>query len=61
MARGEGPLRHLLLDLRDGAEDVRVVLLEAADAREPGEGTGQLVAMQDAKVRNALRTAERAT
>ena len=41
---------HLLLDLRDHAEDVAVVLLEAAHAREAREGTRQLVAVQHAKV-----------
>mmetsp|Transcript_5306 Transcript_5306/g.16654 ORF Transcript_5306/g.16654 Transcript_5306/m.16654 type:complete len:469 (-) Transcript_5306:558-1964(-) len=41
---------HLLLDLRDGAVDVRVVLLEAAHACEPGERARQLVPVQHAKV-----------
>ena len=36
--------------LRDCAEDVRVVLLEAAHAREPCESARKLIAMQDTKV-----------
>ena len=32
------------------AEDVRVVLLEAAHAREAGQGAAELVAVQHAKV-----------
>mmetsp|Transcript_4005 Transcript_4005/g.16005 ORF Transcript_4005/g.16005 Transcript_4005/m.16005 type:complete len:884 (+) Transcript_4005:169-2820(+) len=43
------------LDLVFAAEDVRVVLLEAADAREPREGARQFVAVQDAEVGVAHR------
>ena len=44
---------HLLLDLRDGAEDVPIVLLEAADAREAGERARDLVAVEHAEVADA--------
>lgn len=37
------------------AEDVRVVLLEAAHAREAGERAAQLVAVQRAEVRQPQR------
>mmetsp|Transcript_36730 Transcript_36730/g.118502 ORF Transcript_36730/g.118502 Transcript_36730/m.118502 type:complete len:471 (-) Transcript_36730:417-1829(-) len=43
----------LLLDLRDHAEDVPVVLLEAAHAREAGERARELVAVQHAEVGHA--------
>mmetsp|Transcript_24387 Transcript_24387/g.77250 ORF Transcript_24387/g.77250 Transcript_24387/m.77250 type:complete len:588 (-) Transcript_24387:95-1858(-) len=43
----------LLLDLRDHAKDVRVVLLEAAHAREAGERARELVAVQHAEVGHA--------
>ena len=41
---------HLVGDLVGGAEDVRVVLLEPADAGEARERAAQLVAVQHAKV-----------
>mmetsp|Transcript_75896 Transcript_75896/g.164253 ORF Transcript_75896/g.164253 Transcript_75896/m.164253 type:complete len:846 (+) Transcript_75896:181-2718(+) len=47
---GEGRL-HLLLDLVGPADNVRVVLLEAADAREAGEGAAGLVPVEDAEIR----------
>ena len=37
------------------AEDVGIVLLEAAHARQPLQGPAVLIAMQDAKVRKAQR------
>lgn len=36
---------HLVLDVCGRTEDVRVVLLEAAHAREAGERSAQLVAV----------------
>ena len=44
---------HLLLDLIDGAEDVRVVLLEAAHAGQARERAAELVAVEHAKVGHA--------
>ena len=45
--------RHLLLDLVRPAEDVRVVLLEAAHARQTVQRARQLIAVQHAKVGEA--------
>lgn len=42
--------RDLLLDLRGHAEDVRVVLHEATDAREAGECARRLVPVEDAEL-----------
>lgn len=39
-------------DLVHGTEDVGVVLLEAADASQSGQGPRQLVPVQDAEVRH---------
>lgn len=36
-----------------GAEDMSVILLEAADTGEASQGSWQLIPMQDAKVRHA--------
>lgn len=41
---------NLFGDLVHAAEDVGVVLLEAADAGEAGEGAAELVAVEDAEV-----------
>eukprot|EP00050_Salpingoeca_kvevrii_P006220 m.288086 g.288086 ORF g.288086 m.288086 type:complete len:548 (-) comp11898_c0_seq1:182-1825(-) len=46
---------NLLVDLLGEAEDVGVILLEAADTREAREGAGKLVAVEDAKVGKAKR------
>mmetsp|Transcript_9667 Transcript_9667/g.21108 ORF Transcript_9667/g.21108 Transcript_9667/m.21108 type:complete len:277 (-) Transcript_9667:1172-2002(-) len=46
---------HLHLDLRHGAKDVSVVLLEAAYAREPCERARELVAVENAEVAEANR------
>ena len=47
--------RDLLLDLRRHAEHVRVVLHEAAHAREAGERARRLVAVEDAELGHADR------
>ncbi len=47
--------RHLGVDLLGGAEDVRVVLRERSDARQPGGDTRALVAMEPPEVGDAQR------
>mmetsp|Transcript_32752 Transcript_32752/g.55219 ORF Transcript_32752/g.55219 Transcript_32752/m.55219 type:complete len:390 (+) Transcript_32752:512-1681(+) len=47
--------QHLVLDLVLAAEDVSIVLLEPAHARESSERPGDLVAVQHAEVRDAQR------
>jgi len=44
-----------LSDLLGGTKDVCVVLLEAAHAGQPGQGAGELVAVQHAKVGHTER------
>jgi hypothetical protein len=54
-ASGRAGVAHLLFDLGDGAEDVAVVLLEAAHAREARERAGELVPVEHAEVGKAQR------